>query len=145
MAEFTKIDLRNVRDSRKMPRWKLAMEIGVSEDTITRWENPDDTAMPTPEDVDRIGEVLGDPTIWHRWMLSNYDSYRKRYINTTNYSLPLAVMRVRHELDDVLAMQNEVERDAITGSITCPIRREKYRKETGEAIAALNDVYQQLK
>ena len=117
MEEFTKIDLRNARDARKMPRWKLGNAVGVSEDTIARWEDPDDTAMPTPDDIDRIGEALEDETIWHRWMVSNCDSYRKRYINVPDYSLPISINRVRHVINDIMELQDQMERDAMDGKI----------------------------
>ena len=74
MAEFTEKDLRKARESKGLPRWKLGEKIGVSESTIERWESGE--TVPTPEDIDNIGEALGEPTLWHKWMLSHYDSYR---------------------------------------------------------------------
>ena len=38
MAEFTHNDLRSAREARKIQRWRLANELGVSEDTVRRWE-----------------------------------------------------------------------------------------------------------
>ena len=58
MAEFTEKDLRKARESKGLPRWKLGEKIGVSESTIERWESGE--TVPTPEDIDNIGEALGD-------------------------------------------------------------------------------------
>ena len=49
MAECTGLDLRKARDAQKMPRWQLGQMIGVSEDTIRRWEM--DEIRPEPDDV----------------------------------------------------------------------------------------------
>lgn len=142
MAEFTHNDLKKARETRKMSRAILAEIVFVSEDTLERWESG--KSRPDPEDVDRIGEALGDKTLWHKWMLSNYDSYRKRYIDAENYDLPIAIMKSRYELTDVLSLQDAVERGAITGQIDDPILKEKYRKEVQGAIASLSAVLQKL-
>ncbi len=80
MPECTYIDLENARLRLKIPRWKLAGSLGVSESTIARWENGE--IRPDPDDVDRFATAVGDPTLWHRWMISTYDSYRRRYVDT---------------------------------------------------------------
>lgn len=41
----------------KMPRWQLGQMIGVSEDTIRRWEM--DEIRPEPDDVGAIEQALG--------------------------------------------------------------------------------------
>ena len=144
MAEYTKTDLRRARDAQGMPRWQLANALGVSDDTIKRWEDERDKSMPTPEDVDKIGEVLGDPTIWHRWMLTWHDSYRKRYSYMENLALPVSAMRNRHELQDVLRIQDEFERAVMSGGTPNTDIVKQYIKEASEAVAALTDTLQQL-
>lgn len=115
MSEFTNLDLKKARESLKMPRWKLAALVSVSESTLERWETGE--TLPHPDEVDRIADALGDPLIWHRWMLSNYDSYRRRYIGSDDYSLPVMAMKLRHEMDDVRALQDALERDAVDGRV----------------------------
>ena len=115
MPECTNLDLKKARETLKMPRWKLAAAINVSESTLERWESGE--SMPHPDEVDRIADALGDPLIWHRWMLSNYDSYRRRYIGSDDYSLPVMAMKLRHEMDDVRNLQDALERDAIDGHV----------------------------
>ena len=115
MEECTNIALRKAREARKMPRWQLAQQIGVSADTIERWERGD--GKPEPDDVDRIGEALRAPDLWHQWMLSNCDSYRKRYLGVETLALPVSVMRLRCAIEDALAVINPVERDVIDGQI----------------------------
>lgn len=117
MAEFTIIDLRKAREARKMTRWQLGNAIGVSDDTIARWEDPRNPAMPSYEDIDRIGEVLEHETMWYLWMLTYCDSYRKRYIDVPDYSLPISINRVRHVITDIMQLQDQVERDAMDGKI----------------------------
>ena len=39
MAEFTHKELKLARETQSIPRWKMGMEIGVSESTIERWES----------------------------------------------------------------------------------------------------------
>lgn len=143
MAEFTHLDLRRERESRKMQRWKLAEAVGVSEWTIERWEKGE--ATPEPDDVGRIEEALGAKGIWERWMRSTYDSYRKRHPEkATEYDLARSLVRVRYELGDVLALHDKAERDALDGTIDEPGLREKYKKELEESIAAMRDVLEKL-
>ena len=143
MAEFTHIDLKNARETQKIQRWKLAAAVNVSESTIERWESGE--TMPQPDDIDRVAEALGDPSIWHRWMLSNYDSYRKRYINAGCVnSLAALMIRFRYETRDVLELQDRAERDAIDGRIDDLQLKADLIKEVKEQIAASNDLLQEL-
>lgn len=133
MAEFTYLELRKARETRFSSRRQLAEVIGVSEDTIERWETG--KQLPTPEDVDRIEDAVQMPGLWHAWMCSNCDSYRKRYKGVKLNGLFSAVVSVRHEMTDVLNIQEAAERDAITGAIDDPMLRRQYRKELSELVA----------
>lgn len=139
MAEFTHIDLRSARESRKMPRWKLAKEIGVSEDTLERWETG--KQRPDPDDVGKIERVLEIPGLWHRWMYSTYDSYRERYTDIPSVSHPAAlVLRMKHEIAEVIEMFDAVERDAVDGKWDDAELRAKLKEQVQEAIAAMVQV-----
>lgn len=142
MAEFTHLELRDARDAKKIPRWKLASEVNVSEETIERWESG--KCAPGPEDVDRIGEALNDPTLWHRWMLSHYDSYRRRYISTQNLALPVAIANLGLKVDDLTGLQRAALSDAIDGKIDDPSLRNSYRARLQEIIAAASTAMQQI-
>ncbi len=142
MPECTHIDLENARLRRKTPRWKLAGSLGVSESTIARWENGE--IRPEPDDVDRFANAVGDPTLWHRWMLSTYDSYRRRYVACLDQPLPVSISRSKYEMSDVMALQEQAGRDALDGTIDDPKLKAAYGKEIKEAIAALTDTLQRL-
>jgi len=137
MAEFTHLDLRKARESRKLTRWQLANLIGVSEDTLERWETG--KQQPSPDDVGRIEDALDARAelIWARWMYSNVESYRER--NPEPHMSPLleAVVSVKYELADVQALSGRLERDAIDGHIDDMDLRQQARKEIAEARAAL--------
>jgi len=142
LPECTNIDLEIARSRKKIPRWKLAAMLGVSESTIARWENGE--VQPEPDDVDRFAAAVGDVMLWHRWMLSNYESYRKRYFDAADQSLPVSIARSRYEMEDVMRLHDRVERDALDGTIDDIHLKNTYAKEIKEAIAALSDTLQHL-
>ena len=142
MPECTNSELKSAREALKLPRWKLAAAVNVSESTLERWETGE--SQPHPDEVDKLADALNDPALWHRWMLSNYDSYRRRYIASTNLQLPVSVMRVGQQLKDVLKLQDQLERDAIDGSIDDLHLKERYTREVKAAMAALGDSLHQL-
>lgn len=136
-AEYTEKDLRKAREAHGYPRWKLGEMLGVSESTVERWESGE--SVPTPDDVDHIGEVLSDPGLWHKWMLSHYDSYRRRYIGVEDLALPVSVMRSRYAMEDVAAMQSAVERDVMDSGLDDKSLRAKYADGLRKGIACLSD------
>lgn len=143
MAEFTNIDLRSARESRKMPRWKLAGEIGVSEDTLERWETG--KQQPEPDDVWNIQNVLGATGIWHRWMLSHYDSYRATHSDAPDADgLTGYIVRMKYEMRDVDTLIESAERDAMDGKFDDVENCRKLKKEIAEAMAAMQKVRERL-
>ena len=144
MAEFTFQDLRKAREARKIPRWQLANETGVSEDTVERWETG--KALPHPNDVSRIEHALHaeGEMLWYRWMYSNIDSFRERNPAPVVSELLAAVVSVRYELADVQALHDQLARDAIDGRIDDPKLRAQALKEISEARAALNRLQAQI-
>ena len=137
MAEYTEKDLRKAREAKGLPRWKLGEMVGVSESTIERWESGE--TVPTPEDIDNIGEALNEPAIWHKWMLSHYDSYRRRYIGCTDLALPVSVMRNRYTMADVAQLQEAVERDVMDGRLDDRQLGDQYAEKIRALIASLSD------
>lgn len=137
MAEYTEKDLRKAREARNLSRWKLGELLGVSESTVERWETGE--TKPTPEDVDRLGEALSDPLMWHKWMLSNCESYRKRYIGCEDLALLGSVVRNRYALNGVTEMQDAIERDVMDGRLDNKALGDRYAQAIRAAIAALGD------
>lgn len=147
LPEFGKRELQSARESRKVPRWQLAQVLNVSDSTVERWEStrPENlSCLPDPDEVDKIAEFLGYPTMWHEWMLSNHASYRKRYKGMENYGLTASVMRVRHELLDVLALQDQMERGVVTGTVADVPVGKAYKEQAREAIAILQQAVDQI-
>ena len=137
MAEFTHLDLRKAREMRKLTRWQLANLIGVSEDTLERWETG--KQQPSPDDVGCVEDALDARAelLWSRWMYSNVESYRERNPEPHVSELLAAVVSVRYELADVQALHDQLARDAIDGKIDDPALRAQANKEIDEARAAL--------
>lgn len=126
-----------------MTQWQAAQAVGVSESTIARWESGE--AVPDPEDVDALERTYKAAGLWHRWMRSHYDSYRRRYPeDTANRELPLALVNVRHQMADVVALQDAAERDAMDGRIDDPQMAARYKKELRELQAAAGEALERL-
>jgi DNA-binding XRE family transcriptional regulator len=144
VAEFTYLELKRARETRKIPRWQLANQLGVSEDTLERWENGKQD--PHPDDVSNIEHALGAETeaIWHRWMLSNCESYRERYRRPSPTGFWPRCSASGTNWVTLLAMQERVERDAMDGQLDDPVLRASYLKEIDEAVAALTLMRAQL-
>lgn len=143
MAENGHILLREARDLRAMTREQLGWHVGVSHDTIRRWETGE--SQPTSSDVDRMGEVLRDATLWHRWMLATDPPYARRYGGGAEaLALPASFMRVRYAIEDVQTYQNAMERDALDGKLDDPKMKAAYSDCVRAAIASLSEAAQHL-
>lgn len=145
MAEFGKLELRRAREARKWPRWQLGEAVGVSEDTITRWEDPGDKSLPDPDDVDRIEKALEmRGRIWHPWMLSHYDSYRERYASVQDFGLTAAILRIRHEAEKVMGLQGPAEEDVIDGRFDDPNLKSDYLRDLRRLHASIGQAMEYL-
>lgn len=143
MAEFTYKDLKTARESRKIKRWELANELGVSEDTIYRWESG--SQRPDPDDIGNIERVLNMPGLWHKWMLSQYDSYREKYTKVPEVGhLTAEVVRMKHEVLDIIPLFDAIERDTLDGKIDDPKLWEAFRKECREAVASIQQLLDKI-
>lgn len=143
MAEFTHIELRAARESRKIPRWKLAEEVGTSEDTIERWETG--KQLPGPDDIGNIERILKEPGLWHKWMLSHYDSYRERYTDVPDVGhMTAEVVRMRHEILDLMPLFDGIERDTLNGEFNEPELWRMFKKESLEAMAAIQQTVDRI-
>ncbi len=61
MPECTGNDLQISRTRAKLVQWQVGNACGVSDSEIGRWER--DEALPGPDDIDRYGSAVGDPTL----------------------------------------------------------------------------------
>lgn len=80
MAEFTGINLKAERKKRNIKQWQVAAALNVSEDVIYRWES--NKQEPEPDQVGDYLDFLGCPELWHNWMISNSEHYRRRNMKT---------------------------------------------------------------
>ncbi len=142
MPECTNIDLKNARMRRKLLPWQIGEQLGVSESTVRRWENGE--VEPGPDDVDRFADVVGEPTLWYRWMRTHYDSFRKMFPEIESATLPNSIARSKYEMQDVMQFVDQLHRDALDGKIDDPQLKARCIKEAKEAQAALADMLQQL-
>lgn len=142
MAEFTNQDLKSARMAAGITQWQMAQRVHMSESSVVRIESGE--KQPSPDEVDSIADALGDPSIWHQWMISHFDSYRRRYLHTKPLDLPVSLMRTKQELTDVLALQERIERDSIDGHIDDGALKAKYITEIKEAMGAMADCLQKL-
>lgn len=145
MAELAHIILKKARESHvpKMQQWRLAQLVGVSEDTVKRWERGD--ADPDPDDVDRIEEALEEAGLWNRWMIAQYDSYRERYADMPQVEhIAADMIRMKKELQHVLQLIDPLEDDAIDGTWDDVALCKKAHKELPEAIAAMRQVLDKM-
>lgn len=126
-----------------MRRWQLANEVGVSDSTIERWETGEST--PSPDDIGNIEKALRMPGLWHKWMLSNYDSYRERYTDVPeNNNLTEIVVRMKHELSDVIPFIDTMELDSLNGRFDNREACKGFKKEALEAVAAIQKALERM-
>ena len=142
MTKEAGLELKKARIAAKMPVFVIAQRCYTSERTVARWE--DGEVEPSPDDVDRYAEAVGNTALWDRWMRMTFDSYVKRFPSAQNYELTVAVMRCRYELQDVLDLQGKVERDVIDGKIDDPALKAEYLRQIDEAFDALRNVREKL-
>lgn len=130
-----------------MTRWKLATLCNVSESTIERWEKGVENkgTNPEPDDVANIEKALGIPGLWHRWMLSNYDSYRERYIYMPiKDNLTEIVVQMKHEMSEITPLIDGMEWDVLDGHFDNVVLWKSFKKEGSEAIAAIQQVLDRI-
>jgi transcriptional regulator with XRE-family HTH domain len=138
MTEFGGNELRKARENAGIRQWQIASEIGVCEALIGRWERGE--AFPSPDDVDRLEIAYKAQGLWHKWMLSNCDSYRRHYRGVDETTTAGSVLRGRFAIEDVMCLQSAIERDVSEdGRIDNPINRDKYEEVLRKAIACLTD------
>lgn len=143
MAETPGNDLRSCRELRELTQWAAAQAIGISEYTLARWEKGE--SYPDPDDVWRLEKLYKAPGLWHRWMRQRYASYREAYPEALDLSLPVSVVNLRHQMEDVLALQGRMERDALDGTVDDEAVKARYLAELDDLNAAVQEARRKLR
>lgn len=135
-ADVTNRELKAAREAAGLYQYQVAHLMGVSEDTVSRWERGD--VKPTPEDVSALETLYKAPGLWYGWMRYNHPSFRERYPEDPgNAALALSMLHTKYELADLQEKQETAIRDALDGNIDDAKAFEAYIKEAKEAHAAL--------
>lgn len=143
MTEYGHKLLQSARSRSGKLQHEIAIDCDVSERTIQRWESGE--VQPGPDDVEKYANSVGDPNLWHHWMLSTYKSYRRVYLKACDdQGLPAKMARFRYEMGDVMHLHDRAERDGLDGKIDDPQLKAQYAQEVQEALAAGADLLQEL-
>lgn len=135
-ADITNRELKTAREAAGLYQYQVAHLMGVSEDTVSRWERGD--VKPTPEDVSALEKLYKAHGLWYGWMRYNYPSFRERYPEDPgNAALALSMVNAKYELADLLEKQEGAIRDALDGKIDDEKAFAAYLMEAKEAHAAI--------
>ena len=135
-ADITNKELKAAREAAGLYQYQVAHQLGISEDTVSRWERGD--VKPTPEDVSALEKLYKAPGLWYGWMRYNYPSFRERYPEDPgNAALALSMVNAKYELADLLERQEVAIRDALDGKIDDKKAFAAYVKEAKDVHAAL--------
>ena len=131
MSEPAHQILKDARKEAGLTQIQVAALLSVSVEQVKRMERGD--WIPEMADVDMMEEQLRD--VWAR---AQYPEIVKYFGASDSRELGLlgAVVNTKHQIDDVLKLQDRVERDAVDGQID-PTLRNSYRQELEEAREAI--------
>ena len=137
--------LKEARKRHRLTQEQLAALLYVSVDQVKRFEHGE--CVPEMDDVDTLEEKLPEPGLFRRWARAQYPEIAK-YFGTSDerdYGLLGAVVNAKHQLGDVLALQERVERDAVDGRIDDMALKSAYGKELREARQAIDALLDSMK
>ena len=129
--------LKDARKEAGLTQIQVAALLSVSVEQVKRMERGD--WIPEMADVDVMEEQLRDVGLFRRWARAQYPEIVKYFgASDSRELLGLlgAVVNTKHQIDDVLKLQDRVERDAVDGQID-PTLRNSYRQELEEAREAI--------
>ncbi|MGN0774925.1 MAG: helix-turn-helix domain-containing protein [Candidatus Ventricola sp.] len=137
--------LKAARVKAGMTQLQVAAMLSVSVDQVKRMEYG--TWIPEMSDVDLLEEQLHEPGLFRRWARAQFPEISKHFgaSDGRDYGLLGAIVNTKHQMNDVLALHEKVERDALDGRIDDPILREKYERELQEARQAIDASLQKIK
>lgn len=136
MSEPAHQILKDARKEAGLTQIQVAALLSVSVEQVKRMERGD--WIPEMADVDVMEEQLRDVGLFRRWARAQYPEIVKYFGASYRRELGLlgAVVNTKHQIDDVLKLQDRVERDAVDGQID-PTLRNSYRQELEEAREAI--------
>lgn len=137
--------LKAARVKAGLTQIQVAAMLSVSVDQVKRMEYG--TWIPEMSDVDLLEEQLHEPGLFRRWARAQFPEISKHFgaSDGRDYGLLGAIVNTKHQMNDVLALHEKVERDALDGRIDDPILREKYEKELQDARQAIDASLQKIK
>lgn len=137
--------LKEARMKAGFTQLQVASMLSVSVDQIKRMEYG--TWIPEMSDVDILEERLPEPGLFRRWARAQFPEITKYFgaSDDRDYGLLGAILNTKHQMTDVLALHEKVERDALDGRIDDLLLREKYESELQEARRAIDASLQKIK
>lgn len=139
MAVFAGSDLKKWREAQGISAADLAERISCDTTTIYRYESG--KLKPSPDVMFEICEALGDVDRWTTWMRTEFPtSYGRMHPETSLYPLCGALMSMFTEIDDVMALERQILKDAADGRIDCQELAEKLQQEVTEMIQSAQRV-----
>lgn len=144
MADTAQVILKTARQSHHLTQLQVASMLSVSVDQVKRMEYG--TWIPEMSDVDILEERLPEPGLFRRWARAQFPEITKYFgaSDERDYGLLGAILNTKHQMNDVLALHEKVERDALDGRIDDPILREKYENELQDARRAIDASLQKI-
>lgn len=145
MSDSAQQILKMARQSHHLTQLQVAAMLSVSVDQVKRMEYG--TWIPEMSDVDLLEEQLHEPGLFRRWARAQFPEISKHFgaSDGRDYGLLGAIVNTKHQMNDVLALHERVEQDALDGRIDDPILREKYERELQEARQAIDASLQKIK
>lgn len=137
--------LKAARVKAGLTQLQVAAMLSVSVDQVKRMEYG--TWIPEMSDVDLLEEQLHEPGLFRRWARAQFPEISKHFgaSDGRDYGLLGAIVNTKHQMNDVLALHERVEQDALDGRIDDPILLEKYEQELQEARQAIDASLQRIK
>lgn len=137
--------LKAARVKAGLTQLQVAAMLSVSVDQVKRMEYG--TWVPEMSDVDLLEEQLHEPGLFRRWARAQFPEISKHFgaSDGRDYGLLGSIVNTKHQMNDVLALHELVEQDALDGRIDDPILREKYERELQEARQAIDASLQKIK
>lgn len=142
MSEKAGALLKNARKSAGMTRPQVYQVTAISESVLDRWERGE--TVPDLESLDKLELLYRSPGLWQECLMLYYPSFRRHFPQMVTLDMLPALINNRHQLQDVLALNDAMERDALDGRIDNETVKARYIKECQEARAALTEAITRL-
>lgn len=142
MSEKAGALLKNARKMAGMTRPQVYQVTAISESVLDRWERGE--TVPDLESLDKLELLYRRPGLWQECLMIYYPSFRRHFPQMIVLETLPALVNTRHQLQDVLALSDTMERDAMDGRIDNATLKAKYISECQEARAALTEAITRL-